>query len=223
MPSYSRTQTAVWATIGVLAILLGIIVAISRGSLKPHQILSPQERSEEKLASTQVGTLALTCEVQYVCSLAPYENVVWIPIYIHDMTAGLALYLERHGYTDLWQATGFHSESAHTIGHDGSSFRSYVERNTDGSLSGLRVPYIYAPESGEEVHPGRWRETITWTLIAPSGKTVRKLTYNLDLIKCDAQESGINGEDYCEKVIKFVDNYENAGNASKGLDGYSEE
>lgn len=213
----SRSQALLWATVGALAVLIGIIVAVSGGkapkpSTAPHaqakakvaQNMAAQKTAKEQAAAAKrIAQLRFRCIKRYICQLAlGGENS--LPLYIEGMDEHLQDYLAAHGYTDLW------TDSAHTFsirfiepGHTKNNETYQVGKEEDIRLR--YVATITAPtgcgcesvgsglllEATTPIEPegiGVW--TVFWQLKNRSGQVVRRLHYTVNVDNCETAGSG---------------------------------
>lgn len=213
----SRSQALLWATVGALAVLIGIVVAVSGGEApKPSTALRAkaqaevaQERAAETAATEQaaadkrIAQLRFRCIKRYICQLAiGGENS--LPLYIEGMDEHLQDYLAAHGYTDLW------TNSAHTFslqfirpGHTQNNESYEVGREEDIRLryvANLTVPngcgcesvgsglLLEAATPTEPQGIGVW--TVFWQLKNRSGRVVKRLHYTVNVDNCENAGSG---------------------------------
>lgn len=213
----SRSQALLWATVGTLAVLIGIIVAVSgekapKPSTAPHaqakakvaQNMAAQKTAKEQAAAHErIAHLRFRCIKRYICQLAlGGENS--LPLYIEGMDEHLQHYLAAHGYTDLW------TDSAHTFsirfiepGHTKNNENYEVGKEEDIRLryvatitvpNGCGCEFVGSGlllEATTPIEPegiGVW--TVFWQLKNRSGQVVKRLHYTVNVDNCENAGSG---------------------------------
>lgn len=203
MQQSTYRQAGIWAVVGALAVLVGVIVVISgkrspkASTAKRAQVLAQEKRAAE----TRIAQLSFKCIERFVCQ-ADFPNYP-LPLFIDGLDEPLHSYLEHHGYEDSWtDNSGF--LHAHTfIRGENQGDESYVSFQRAlpkaGGSGYIYVPFPTPPPYGPGPVPdkiprgGTW--TITWRLKDPSGHVVRTLHYSVKVVSC-----GIAASSYCNKV-----------------------
>lgn len=207
----------VLATVGALAVLIGIILTVSGGKAPKQSTalrakaraevvrdIAAETATEERVAADKrIAQLRFRCIKRYICQLAiGGENS--LPLYIEGMDEHLQDYLAAHGYTDLW------TNSAHTFslqfirpGHTQNNESYEVGKEEDIRLryvANLTIPtscgcefagsglLLEAATPTEPEGAGVW--TVFWQLKNRAGQVVKRLHYTVNVDNCETAGSG---------------------------------
>ena len=153
--SDNRKLAAIWAFVGVGAVLAGVLALVSKSDArhaeavaraeKTHAVVVEQQAREgaaaqkvtnERTAANQrIAELRFRCIQRYICQLA-VAGEASLPLYIEGIDESFVEYLSQHGYSDHW------SDNAHTI-----SARS-IAPTQDGETDPNNVNRQHGEEEG---------------------------------------------------------------------------
>jgi hypothetical protein len=215
------------AVVGAIVVLIAF-AALSKGGGKKHLSQQAVKAKAAQAAAqrqaevnTRIGELRFMCIAGQVCNTDPVNHP--LRLFIYGIEENLRLYLQEHGYTDIWSDNaGFvhgHALYSHeeaeklerekTVEYEeysGGSIPTSPEQeeqvaNEPAPDSGL----IFTPLDSEHNWPQEpglvplgvpegGQWEITWTLYNSQGQVVKELHHSLEVISCPVPESEQDSE-----------------------------